>query len=85
MINEEILSKSRYFKLVKGLHRKQKKIKPAYRITARTFIQITDRDQINLITKDCKSVVGGREVWDWHFKKYEDASKIFMMLSLSGF
>ena len=94
MKGNEILSKSKYFEFIKGRHRRAKdqtKVHYVIKNQLRVYLSfeegITDEDleRIHKIVDPNRNINSNDDRYEWRYKDYEKAHKIFTMLMLSGY
>lgn len=93
MIGNEVLSKSKYFMLVKGRHRSKKSNKIHYSIKEKLYQYLyydealphDDVDRIRKIADPSRNSNPSQKKFEWNYNNYERAHGIFMMLILNGY
>lgn len=93
MIGNEVLSKSKYFILVKGRHRSKKTNKIHYSIKEKLYqylyydetLPADDLARIRKIADPNRNCNPNQKRFEWHYNNYERAHVIFMMLILNGY
>ncbi len=91
MKGDEILSKSKYFELIKGQHRKKNSVKIHYTIKCQKRyylpydVELDDLNRIRKIADPNRNRNPNTKKFVWIYKDHETATKIFMMLMLYGY